>query len=614
MSSKAHPKKKSAAGRRQIKGSQQITTFVLLIAGLTTLVIGSGLAWFFSLQIPAFSSPGDYQPEVATIILDHQGQQVGILAHEYRIPLTWQQMGDLLPQAFVAAEDGRFWHHSGLDLFSIVRAAINNLRSGRRGQGGSTITQQVTRSLMLSREKSYFRKLAEAILAYRLDHLLSKQEILTIYLNQVYLGEGAYGVEAAAQTYFGKHARNLSLGEAALLAGLPQAPSRYAPRRHIHAARARQRYVLNRMAEAGLITPAQARKAFKTPLRIRPPSPARRWNGYWIDYIRQLLERHYSRKTIYRQGLIVSTTLNQQMQQAGLSALALGAHRLIRTHKNLPLPQGALVALDNASGRLLALVGGLDFNRSPFNRATSARRQPGSAFKPLIYGVAFAQGMTPQDTIMDAPLTLQGKDGSLWQPQNYTHRYYGKTSLAEALIQSRNVVTIKLLQQIGVPPVIALARRIGIRSPLRPDLSLALGASPVTPLEMTAAYTLFANQGLWHPPFAITRVKDHQGNITLWPHPRVRRVLSAAAAHQIHLLLTRVISQGTGRAAASIAHGSGKTGTTDKNHDAWFIGYTPKLTAGVWLGHDHNRSLGPGATGGHVAAPIWAHFMKKVQP
>jgi len=581
----------------------------MAVCGLVTLCIGVGLAWFLALDIPDIRSLEDYRPLVATEIQDREGKPMDVICRQYRILVRGPAIPPLLRQAFVAAEDARYYSHPGIDLLSILRAAVNNLRSGRRSQGGSTITQQVTRALMLSREKTYWRKLAEAILAYRLDRMLSKDEVLTIYLNEIYLGEGAYGVEAAARTYFGRRARELSLAQMALLAGLPQSPSRYSPFRHLDAARARQRYVLNRMAEDGIITPVRARQAFSQPLGLRRERKVQA-GGYFTDYVRGLLIRRYGEERLYREGFSVRTTLDRRLQRLARRVVLRGCRNVARRQGGAQ-PQGALVALETTTGRILALVGGTGYRSSPYNRAVVARRQPGSVFKPFIYGAAFARGLTPDTVIRDAPLAIRNKDGTLWRPRNYSHRFYGPTTLREALVHSRNIVTIKLLQRIGVGPVQAAARAAGIRSPLKPELTLALGASPVTLLEMTGAYTVFANQGVFHPPRAIIRVHDHRAQKTIsWPAAAQCRVFPGPAAESVRQILAQVISRGTGRQARGIRGACGKTGTSDDNRDAWFIGFTRDLTVGVWLGHDRDMVLGRGETGGRAAAPVWKEFME----
>ncbi|HFQ90926.1 MAG TPA: penicillin-binding protein 1A, partial [Desulfobulbus sp.] len=327
------------------------------------------------------------------------------------------------------------------------------------------------------------------------------------------------------------------------------------------------------------------------------------------EYIREQLSGRYGSEELFRQGLVVSTTLDSRLQKAAIRALRDGARQVRKRHRAGKPPQGALVALDT-TGRILAMVGGLDYGTSPYNRAVVARRQPGSVFKPLIYAAAFERGIHPDAVINDKPLVIRNRDGSTWRPKNYDNRYHGPTSLREALVHSRNIVTIRLLQKIGIRPVLALAHRAGITAPLRPELPLALGASPVSLLEMTGAYTVFAADGLYHAPFAITRVRDRQGRVHPWSRSAARRVISPATARQVSAILAEVIRRGTGRRAAGIPGAAGKTGTSDDNRDAWFIGYTPSVTAGVWLGYDRGRSLGRGETGGRAAAPVWKEFMQ----
>jgi len=578
----------------------------LAIAALATLLLGTALAWISSL--PDIRSLDDYRPQVATMILDRANRPIDALAREFRVLVPYSSLPPLLPGAFVAAEDSRFWEHDGLDGWSIARAAFNNLRSGRRGQGGSTITQQVTRALLLSPEKSYLRKLAEAVLAFRLERMLTKEEILSIYLNEIYLGEGAYGVEAAARTYFGKKASQLTLGEIALLAGLPQSPNNYSPLRQPEAARARQRYVLNRMAEDGLITAEAARAAYEEGLPL-----AGNWrrsvNGYFTLYIRQQLLTRYTETDLYSKGLHVATTVDARLQEEAARAVQMGVARITARHPGEPAPQGALVALDTGSGRIQAMIGGVDFTENQFNRAVQANRQPGSAFKPLLYAAALEQGVEPDTVLPDTPIALFSGPGKPWQPHNFNNEYQGSLNLAEALVRSSNVVAVRLMQRVGPQKVVQTARKMGITAPLDADLSLALGASPVSLLELTAAYAAIANQGVYHAPVGITRVGDRSGGFVPWPQSAAAQAITPATASWLHAAMTQVVQRGTGKNAAGVPGASGKTGTTDNQADAWFIGSAPDLTAGVWLGHDRNAALGSGETGGQAAAPVWKQFM-----
>jgi len=592
--------------RGWVLDQHHLSKMLLTITGLVTLLIGTALAWFTSL--PDIRSINDYRPQTATLILDRNNRPIDVIAKEFRVIVPYESFPALLPQAFVAAEDSRFWEHDGVDSWSIARAAFNNLRSGRRSQGGSTITQQVTRALLLSRDKSYPRKLAEAVLSFRLERMLTKEEILFIYLNEIYLGEGAYGVEAAARTYFGKKASELALGEVALLAGLPQSPSNYSPLKQPEAARGRQRYVLNRMAEDGVVTDEAAREAYDQGLQL-----AGNWrkslNGYFALYVRGQLLAMYKEADLYAKGLSVATTVDARLQEAAAKAVQAGVIRVAMRHLDTPPPQGALVALDASSGRIRAMIGGAAFTENQFNRAVQANRQPGSAFKPLLYAAALEQGVAPTSVFNDAPLSLPSSGGRLWQPRNFKNEYRGSMPLGEALVHSSNVIAVRLLQQVGLDRVVHTAKALGVSAPLEPNLTLALGASPVSLLELTAAYAAIANQGVYHAPVGITRVSDREGRITPWPQSPGKQAISPATAEWLQTTMTQVVQRGTGKNAAGVRGASGKTGTTDNNLDAWFIGSAQDFTTGVWVGHDRDTPLGPGETGGQAAAPVWKHFM-----
>jgi penicillin-binding protein 1A len=589
-----------------------------VVGGLLTCGIAAVLTLFVSLQIPPIRTLADYRPPLTTLILDRKGAVVDRIFQENRYLVSLSDLPELLPKAFLAAEDARFFQHSGVDAWSVIRALVNNLSSGHRSQGGSTITQQVARALLLTPEKTYSRKVKEAVLAYRIDRAFSKEEILIIYLNQIYFGEGAYGVEAAARTYFGRSARELSLGEMAMLAGLPQAPSRYAPFKHLDLAKKRQAYVLNRMAEDGYITPTAARKAFKQTMLWGPPLARKPELQYFLQQVRNQVRNKYGADLLATGGLTIQTSLDQEMQSVAVQALHYGIAAWQARHRDDQAsgsPQAALVALEPRSGKIRALMGGVDFSASQFDRAVQARRQPGSAFKPFIYAVALEQGMTPGTILLDEPLTFPGaKAGEVWQPENYSGEYHGPTTLRDGLIFSRNVVTIKMLQQIGIKNVVALARRLGIKSPLTPTLSLALGTSEVSLLELTGAYAGFANNGMAISPLLIDSITDAQGHVMEKNLSRHTQAISPQAAFQVTNLMEKVIQEGTGRQAQGLqSAAAGKTGTTDSNIDAWFIGFTPNLVTGVWMGFDRKKSLGRLETGGLAAAPVWRYFMRQVE-
>lgn len=583
------------------------------IAALATIAIGCLLYLLTILDLPDIAALTSYQPPEASLVVDSRGRELTRFYRENRRVVKFSELPPLLPKAFVASEDGRFYQHPGVDAWSVLRAVFNNLRTGRRSQGGSTITQQVARAFLLTPEKTYIRKLREAVLAYRIDRLLAKDEILHLYLNQIYLGEGAYGVEAAARAYFGKRASQLNLSEISLLAGLPQAPSRYSPLVDFNSAKVRQRYVLNRMAEDGYITPEEARVAYGRRLNVERASPLDPKEGYFLETVRQYVEDRFGTERLLAGGLTIQVTMERELQAAAAMAVEKGIEAWRQRHPRASsYPQGALVALEVKTGRVLAMVGGRDFQESQFNRAVQARRQPGSVFKPIIYAAALQETFTPTTLILDQPLTLPGAGGGIWSPSNYDGTFMGPITLRTGLVHSRNIVTIKLLQAVGIGPVIKLAAELGITAPLAANLSLALGTSGVSLMEMTSAYGVFAEGGRYLAPLLVDSISDRQGRVlekSVVSQPR--RVLPARTAYQVTNLLQGVIKEGTGRQADGLAgESAGKTGTTDNSTDAWFIGYTPELVAGVWLGFDRGANLGGDETGGRAAAPLWLDFMQ----
>ncbi len=610
--------RRTSKNNKRIWNHTQLSLFFLFIAGGLTTLIGSVIFIYITMNLPDIGSLDSYQPAQTTLIFDHQGEVVDRIFTENRVVKPLDQMPEQLVLAFIAAEDARFYEHGGLDGWSIVRALVNNLRTGDRRQGGSTITQQVARALLLSREKTYSRKIREAILAYRIDQRLNKDEILHIYLNHIYLGSGAYGVEAAAWTYFDKSAQDLNLAEMALLAGLPQAPSRYTPFRDYTAAKRRQAYVLNRMAEEGYITPTAARRAYLHPLLWNTPQNFKPENGYFLQQVRNRVEQRYGRKRLYAGGLRIHTNLDQELQQRAAAAVKQGVKNWeLRRGGGAPneRPQAALIAMEAGSGLVRAVSGGTDFNVTQFDRATQARRQPGSAFKPIIYAAALEQGMTPASIIVDEPMRLRGAEsGRVWEPKNFNDKFHGPTTLRDGLVFSRNILSIKIMQQIGINPVVKLARQLGISSPLHNNLSLALGSAEISVFELTAAYGALANGGVYHRPTFINSVRDSRGNILEQHQSDGHQALDARTAYQVTRLLQGAIKEGTGRRVAAIdLPAAGKTGTTDSYMDAWFIGYNPELVTGVWMGFDRPRSLGNNESGARAAAPVWLDFMQGVK-
>ncbi|MFV0437594.1 MAG: penicillin-binding protein 1A [Desulfopila sp.] len=616
MSSSASPC--GTRARKPPCNEKHIIGFLFAISLLLTVFLGSLLLFLHHLAIPDLSSVANYAPPQATVIYDRHGREVERIFSENRTVIPLQAMHSLLPSAFVAAEDGRFFSHHGLDMFSVLRAAFANLRSGRKSQGGSTITQQVARALLLSPEKTYIRKFKEAILAWRIDTVLSKEDILYIYLNQIYLGEGAHGVEAAAHVYFAKNAAELDLAEMALLAGLPQAPSRYSPLNNFQLAKMRQRYVLNRMAEDGYISAEQARAAYGVEMHLVTDRRAvQAIDGYYLDVVKKEAAGRIGRP-LQDAGARIYTALDQQLQRQAAQAVVNGlkatrARQALQGDGLKEMPQGALVCLEQKTGRVRAIVGGADYTLSPFNRATQARRPAGSAFKPFVYAAALESGWNAQSVISDAPLAIAGGKGRVWQPKNYSRTSHGDTRLETALAQSYNIATVRLMQKVGVRKVHAMAKSAGISATMPPDLSLALGAVDVSLMEMTAAYTPFANNGQYLQPTTIETMIVDGRQIPFGPAAPVR-IMQPHSAVAMRMMLEEVILEGTGRRAGGlVGRSGGKTGTSDESRDAWFIGFNGNYLAGVWVGHDRNQSLGATESGGRTAAPIWHEFMVGVQ-
>ncbi len=583
-----------------------------------TLFLGSLFLTLDQLSIPDIRIVAHYKPLQSTLIYDRYGTIVDRIFVENRVVIPLDQMHPLLPKAFVSAEDSRFFEHPGLDSFSVLRALINNIKSRKKRQGGSTITQQVAKGLLLSPEKTYLRKFKEAILAWRIDSLLSKEEILYIYLNQIYLGEGAYGVEAAAQTYFNKSADTLRLGEIALLAGLPQAPSRYSPLKDWKKARARQRYVLNRMVSDGSISSEQAQRAFECRITLnKRGNRAAAENGYYLEEVKKRAAKMLGR-SLQTAGVRIHTNLDQRMQKKAAAAILNGADK-IRQRQNLQKsivaePQGALVCIDGCSGKVRALTGGTDYLKTPFNRAVQAHRPAGSTLKPLVYGAAFDRGMTPQSMIIDGPLSIPGSDGTLWHPQNYSGQFHGRTTIGQSFVYSYNIPAIKVLKKIGVSPVQQLAEKMGFFASFPPNLSVALGAVDVSLLEITGAYIPFVCNGFFQQPTLISHITADTGKLLYRFSGSAKRVFKQRSAQEIKGLLEQTVSMGTGRKARGLpGRSGGKTGTSDKNRDVWFIGFNDSLVCGVWFGYDRNNSLGKNVNGGNRAAPVWREFMSSVR-
>lgn len=554
------------------------------------------------------------KPQMATAskIVDINNRTITSLFKENRVQISINQIPDVTQKAFVAVEDARFYSHFGLDPVRIIGAAWNNIRSGQLAEGGSTITQQTVKNLYLSREKTFGRKLVEAWLAIRLEREYSKNEILEMYLNQIYFGQGAYGIETAAQTYFGKSAHQLDLAESAMLAGLPKAPNTYSPFQNWEGAKARQNIVLNRMVQAGFIKPAEAEKARREKLVLKSAGATGAGKApYFVNEVIKYVTEHYENGAamLFTGGITVHTTLDLDLQKAAADAFSNGL-----AGRNSSL-EGALVAIDPATGYVKAMVGGRDFSRSKFNRAVQARRQPGSAFKPFLYAAAIDLGYSQGTTLMCEPVEFPEGNGRVYKPTDYGATPYHNRpfTLKEALVTSDNVVAIKLASEIGPSTMAEYAGKMGINSSLRPYLSLALGTSEVTPLELTSAYGTLASGGLKSEPLLVLKIVDKNGRVLEENRPRQQRAIPDTTAYLVTDMLKGVVQPGGTAGGVSALIGrpaAGKTGTTQNYQDAWFVGYTPSLVAGVYVGYD-DPGKSVGASGGTIAAPIWANFINQ---
>ena len=699
-------------------------TFVFMLL-VTSAVLGT--YYYFSRDLPSVTALKDYRPSIITKVYSSNGELIGEYFLERRIVVELDEIPKMLKLAFVAAEDGDFFEHPGIDIRGIIRAFIHNIQAGWVVEGGSTITQQLIKTLLLTPSVDLSRKIKEAILAYRIENYLTKDEILYLYLNQIYLGYGAYGVEAASFVYFGKSVGELNLAECALLAGLPKAPDRFSPYKHWEKAKERQKYVLSMMLKENYITEEKMMETLEVPIElIKPINPTREKTPYFIEHVRRYIEKKYGSTAIYREGLSIYTTVDVEMQGYARDALSKGLKELdkrqgwrgaidnysgedteifiaelIETYGDEPLTEGetywglvtdvndskklvtvnlgnfegtiafsdmkwarkfnpksptssitkpsqalnvgdlvlvkvknydegkglyslsldqdpqvegAIVAMEPDTGYIRVLVGGYDFKRSEFNRGIQSRRQPGSSFKPVIYSAALDKGYTPATVIYDSPVVYKDKysRGGEWKPKNYDGKFYGPTTLRRALMLSRNVVTVKIVLDIGPDYVVEYAKRLGILSSLDAVPAIALGACGVSLLELTNVYSVFNNSGYRSEPIFITRVIDRDGNIIEENLPRSVPVISSETAYIMTSLMESVVNSGTGTRVKALGRPTaGKTGTTNDYIDAWFMGFIPQLTTGVWVGFDDEKTLGRYETGSKAAAPIWLYFMKE---
>lgn len=685
---------------------------IVLFVAAGVLGLASGVFFAYAGDLPRITELDDYAPSTISRVYGAGGEVVGEFAVQRRVVIPYEAISPKLKQAILAAEDDSFEQHFGLSIPRIIVTLVKDILERRKAAGASTLTQQLARKLFLTDEKTWERKIREAILAIQIEKRYTKNEIFTLYCNQMYFGHGVYGVEAASRLYFGKSAKDLELEEAALIAGILQGNVRQSPYVNMEAAIRRRNYALGRMAEVGYITQEQAEASKKKPIVLggeqpsTPPSIA----PYFLEEVRKELEGRYGAKPLYENGLSIHTALDVPLQEAANRALDEGLRRIDRrrgfrqprrnvlkeghtidafrqsrwdrgmdendivpavvrsadaaaivarageltvtidkkgfawtgkstaaqlvregdlievrlgavdeeagtaagTLEQAPLVEGAILALDNRTGQVKAMVGGYSFERSKFNRATQALRQVGSAFKPIVYTAAIDRGYTPASTIWDTPVSFETGPGQPpYSPQNYDHTFEGPVTLRRALEQSRNIPAVKLMDQLGARQVIAYARRLGIDSPLPPYLPIALGAAEATLEEMTSAYSVFPNQGVHMQPYSILKVMDREGNVLEENRPEPRDAIRADTAYVITNLLRGVVQRGTATRAASLNWPvGGKTGTTDDYTDAWFVGFDPDITIGVWIGLDQKKPIGHNMTGSEAALPIWMDVME----
>jgi penicillin-binding protein 1A len=596
-----------------------LSFLILAVLALAGVAVAAYVFW--PTDLPPAKALEEYTPSVGSRVYAADDEFLTEFQAEKRIFVPLQQIPPALRNAIIAVEDARFYSHLGVDVRGILRAAYANFRHGRVVEGGSTITQQLAKVLFLTPDRSFSRKVKEALLALELEKRYSKDRLLELYLNQIYMGHGTYGVEAAARMYFGKSVQDLTLSEAALLAALPRSPGNYSPFERPEVAQRRRAIVVGRLLEQGYIGEAEAKAANRAALGLITPERRRGSAQYFLEYLQQSLEAKYGSDVLYKSGLAIYTTLDPGLQRAAEQALRDGLQALAARQgarganrgKAIPAgvtPEGAVVVIEAATGYVKALLGGTDFARTEFNRALHAHRQPGSAFKPFVYLAAIEAGRAPTEMLDDSPVRYVSA-GKVWAPENYDGKFRGPVTIQQALEESINVPTIRLLEQVGVNPVIDAARRAGIQSPLPHDLTLALGSGDVTLLELTAAYATFANQGIRMEPLMVRYVTDAQGRLVEENIPQGRQAIEPAAAIALTQMLQGVIERGTGVAARVLERPlAGKTGTTNDFSNAWFLGYTPSIVAGVWLGHDRPRSLGPDETGARAALPIWVAVMR----
>lgn len=594
---------------QRTRRSRRFRLLLALLAFLSFLLGVSGGFLYWSLSdLPAVKSLEGYSPVESSLVYSSDGKLLAELYIERRTFIPYYKIPVHVKKAFIAVEDVRFYSHPGVDVIGIMRALYQDIKTMSIAQGGSTITQQLAKMLFLKPEKSIMRKLKEAAISIQIEKRYTKDEILGLYLNQAYFGTRAYGIEAAAQTYFGKSVSTLTVSEAALLASLPKAPSLYSPFKNPGKARERRSTVLTMMLHNKFITEAQYEEAEKEPMPVTPHF--RKYEApYFIEMLRQDLESHYNNK-LYTAGHRIYSTIDFTMQKAAEQAVQNGIIALEKRVKKGV--QAALIAMEISTGRIRAMVGGSDFWTNQFNRATHALRQPGSAFKPFVYLTAIEHGMSADDFVVDAPIILKGaRPGHPWIPKNYDGKYHGAVTLKTALAKSLNAATVRLAERTGVGNIIETAQRLGIRSNLQPYLPIALGASDVILMDMVSAYGTFAT-GEHMKPLFYDRIISRDGLVLDETTSETTDLVSPEDVEQIRKLLHAVVEEGTAQRARELKRTLyGKTGTTNDYTDAWFVGFDDRLVVGVWVGRDDHTPIGTKETGARAALPIWMEFMKK---
>lgn len=689
----------------EIGGKKLVGRLLIGLLVLASALVGAtaGLLLVYSTDLPQVEELERYRPSSITELYDDHGRIIGSFALQRRVVASYEDYPQVLRDALISIEDKDFYRHWGINVWRIAGAAYRDIESGGKVQGASTLTMQLARNLFLSPDRSFHRKIEESLLAIQIERRFTKPQIFTLYANQIFLGHGVYGFEAASEYYFSKPAKQLTLDEAALLAGLPKAPGYYSPINHPDRCLRRRNLVINSLLEDGKITTAQANEARNKPIQLKLQHDPNSLAPYFVEEIRRYLENKYGSDQVHEGGLRVHTSLNMDLQRAAYQAVLDGLSAYERRHgwkghlenvltkdvtvENYEHPdwddepevngyvhalvtsvsagaasvkfgrytstlvqadvswtqhklqdlfrpgdvvyvkllslvptrisleqdsgaQGSLMCLDNATGEIKAMVGGRDFNESKFNRATQALRQVGSSFKPYVYTAAIDEGAKPNDTIVDAPITFQTASGP-YTPHNYDDKFEGTITLYRALAQSRNIPALKLADSIGIKTIIEYAHRFGVTSNIPAYLPVALGSAEITLFEQTSAFSVFPNDGVRISPRYITKVTDYEGRVLEEDFPDVKDVVSARTARLMTFMLQGVVQHGTAIAAASMKYPlGGKTGTTNDFTDAWFIGFSPSITTGVWVGYDEKKSLGAKETGARTALPIWMDLMK----